>query len=95
MTRSPSGSVWRVTFSPAAERSLRKLDKTAQIEILRYLRRRIETTEDPRRFGHALHGNLAGLWRYRVRDFRIICRIEDEEITVLVLEIGHRREIYR
>jgi mRNA interferase RelE/StbE len=95
LTRSPSGSVWRVSFSPAAERSLQKLDKTAQVEILRYLRRRIETTEDPRRFGHALRGNLAGLWRYRVRDYRIICRIEDAEITILVVEIGHRREIYR
>jgi len=84
-----------VTFSPAAERSLRKLDKAAQIEILRYLHRRIETTEDPRRFGHALHGTLSGLWRYRVRDYRIICRIEDAEITILVLEIGHRSEIYR
>jgi mRNA interferase RelE/StbE len=95
LTRLPSGSAWRVSFSPAAERALRKLDRTAQTEILRYLKNRIETAENPRRFGHVLQGQLKGLWRYRVGACRIICRIEDEERTVLTLGIGHRREIYR
>lgn len=55
---------------------------------------RIATNEDPRRFGKALKGNLRGLWRYRVGNFRIICRIEDEVLSVLVITIGHRRDIY-
>jgi len=84
-----------VSFSPAAERTLAKLDRTAQADILRYLKTRIATAESPRRFGKALTGGLTGLWRYRVRDYRIICQIEDREITVLVLNIGHRREVYR
>ena len=95
MGQSPSGSVWKVSFSPAAERALGKLDKSAQTEIIRYLSRKIATAENPRRLGKALTHSLAGLWRYRVRDYRIICRIEEAEITVLVLGIGHRKDIYR
>lgn len=95
MTPSHGSSVWQVSFSPAAERTLARLDRTAQAEILRYLKTRIATAENPRRFGKALTGGLAGLWRYRVRDYRIICQIEDRLVTVLVLDIGHRREIYR
>ena len=64
------GSVWKISFSPAAERALGKLDKTAQGEMIQYLSKRIATSENPRRFGKALTNGLAGLWRYRVRDYR-------------------------
>ena len=84
-----------MSFSPAAERALGKLDKSSQAEIIRYMGKKIAAAENPRRFGKALTHSLAGLWRYRIRDYRIICRIEDAEIAVLVLSIGHRREIYR
>jgi mRNA interferase RelE/StbE len=94
LRKSQSGSAWKVTFSPAAERSLGKLDRTAQRDILQYLLRRIATPEDPRRFGKPLQGGFAGRWRYRVRDYRIVCKIEDREILILVLAIGHRRLIY-
>ena len=92
---SPKGSVWQVSFSPSAEKALGKLGRTAQIDILRYLNARIATSGDPRRFGKALTGGLGGLWRYRVQDYRIICQIEDSEITVLVLNVGNRRDIYK
>lgn len=92
---SQKGLVWRVSFSPSAEKALGKLGRTVQIDILRYLNSRIATPGDPRRFGKALTGGLAGLWRYRVQDYRIICQIKDSEITVLVLSVGNRREIYR
>ncbi len=95
MAQSQSGSVWKISFSPSAERAFGKLDKTIQGEIIEYLGKRIATTENPRRFGKALTHGLAGLWRYRVRDYRIVCRIEDDEIRVLVLGIGHRKDIYR
>lgn len=72
-----------------------KLDRQAQLGIFRYLKSRIATPDNPRRFGKALTGGLAGLWRYRVRDWRIICRIEDHDVTVLVLDIGNRKDIYR
>ncbi len=85
---------WRVEFDRDAARDLRKLDHTAQQQILRYLRQRIATAEDPRRFGRALTNDLKGLWRYRVGDFRIVAKIEDDRFIVLVLTVGHRREVY-
>jgi mRNA interferase RelE/StbE len=86
--------VWRVEFDRDAARDLRKLDTQAQRHILRYLRERIATEEDPRRFGHALTGDLKGLWRYRVADYRIVASIEDKRFVVLVVTLGHRREVY-
>lgn len=85
---------WIVEFDDAARKELRKLDHQAQQEILRYLRERIATDEDPRRFGKALSRELAGLWRYRIQNYRIICSIEDQKLTVLVLRIGHRKDVY-
>ena len=85
---------WIVEFDDAAAKEFRKLDRQAQQEILRYLRSRIATTEDPRRFGKALSRELAGLWRYRVRDYRVICNIEDETVTVLVVRVSHRKDVY-
>ncbi|KDE39082.1 RelE/StbE replicon stabilization toxin [Nitrincola lacisaponensis] len=85
---------WTVEFDDAAAKELRKLDRQAQQEILRYLRERIATYEDPRRFGKPLSRDLAGLWRYRVRTYRMICYIEDDKLVVLVLRVGHRKDIY-
>ena len=85
---------WRVEFDRSAARDLRKLDVQAQRLILRYLRERIATAEDPRRFGHALARDLKGLWRYRVGDYRIVAAIEDERLVVLVVTVGYRREVY-
>jgi mRNA interferase RelE/StbE len=83
-----------VEFDDRARRELRKLDGKNQQAILRYLRERIAVAEDPRRFGKPLRMNLAGLWRYRVGDYRPICRIEENRLIVLVLQVGHRREVY-
>jgi mRNA interferase RelE/StbE len=62
--------------------------------ILRYLRQRIATEEDPRRFGKALTGDLAGLWRYRIGDHRLIAAFEEDRLTVVVPRLGHRRKVY-
>ena len=88
-------AVWRVEFDRDAARDLKKLGADAQRTILRHLRERIATADDPRRFGHALTGDLKGLWRYRVGDFRIVASIEDEKFIVLVVTVRHRREVYR
>jgi mRNA interferase RelE/StbE len=85
---------WIVEFDDAARKELRKLDRQAQQEILSYLRERIATDDDPRRFGKALSRELAGLWRYRIQNYRIICNIEDQKLTVLVLRVGHRKDVY-
>jgi mRNA interferase RelE/StbE len=85
---------WTVEFDDRARRELRKLDARTQQTILSYLRERIAGDADPRRFGKPLRRNLAGLWRYRVEDYRLICRIENERVVVLVLQVGHRRDVY-
>jgi mRNA interferase RelE/StbE len=85
---------WRVEFDRDAARDLRKLGKAPAAEILRYLRTRIATSDDPRRFGKALTNDVKGLWRYRVGGLRIVARIEDDRFIVLVVTVGHRREVY-
>lgn len=87
--------LWRVEFDRAAVRDLRKLSTRAEASVLRYLRERIAVRENPRRLGHALTGDHKGLWRYRIGDYRIIAAIEDDRFVVLVVAVGHRREIYR
>jgi mRNA interferase RelE/StbE len=86
---------WRVEFHPAAVRDLRKLGADGERRVLRYLRERIVCSEDPRRFGHALTSDRKGLWRYRVGDYRIVAAIEEDRFVVLVVTVGHRREVYR
>jgi mRNA interferase RelE/StbE len=88
---------WAIELDDEAVRDLRRLDPPVSREILRFLRERIgiATAEDPRLFGRALTGNLTGLWRYRVRDWRLVCRIEETRRVVLVVHVGHRRNVYR
>jgi mRNA interferase RelE/StbE len=86
--------VWRVEFDRDAARDLRKLGADARRLILRYLRERIATGDDPRRFGRPLTRDLKGLWRYRVGDYRIVASIEEDRFVVLVVTVGHRREVY-
>jgi len=83
---------WIVEFDEAAAKELRKLVKQIQREILNYFRERIATNEDPRHFGKPLSRDLAWLWRYRVRDYRMICNIEDDELIVLVVRVSHRKD---
>jgi mRNA interferase RelE/StbE len=76
-------------------KELRKLDRKAQQDIIGYLDSRVAGKNDPRRFGKGLHADLAGLWRYRVGDYRILCQIKDGLLLVLVISVGHRKNIYR
>jgi len=86
---------WTVEISDFAERQLRKLDRPVQKRLLDWLADRIEGCKNSRHFGEPLRGELFGLWRYRVGDYRILCEIRDEQLVVLALSVGHRREIYR
>jgi mRNA interferase RelE/StbE len=87
--------VWRVEIHRDAVRDLRKLGADTESRVLRYLRERIAGSADPRRSGHALTGDRQGLWRYRVGDYRIVAAIEDDRFVVLVVTVGHRRDVYR
>lgn len=86
---------WTVEVSPFTQRQLTKLDKPVARRILDWLDERIEGCKDPRHFGESLRGELAGLWRYRVGDFRLICELKIDRMIVWVIAVGHRREIYR
>jgi mRNA interferase RelE/StbE len=86
---------WRVEIDPRALRDLRRIDRGKAREILSYINERILSQGDPRQLGKPLQGDLKGFWRYRVGDFRIVARIEDEVLLVMVIAIGHRKEVYR
>jgi mRNA interferase RelE/StbE len=87
---------WRVELSPAADRELGKLDPQHARRILNFLSSRLANLDNPRGLGQALQGQRFGeFWKYRVGDYRLICKIEDERILILVLQIDHRRDVYR
>ena len=85
---------WAIDFSEPAKKQFNKLDHVSKARITAYLKTRINTSEDPRRFGKPLIGEFTGCWRYRVGDYRLICEIRDHELLVLVLKVGHRRDVY-
>lgn len=87
---------WLIKIQDAAEKDIAKLDRVVAKRIIRFLRERVMSLDDPRSIGEALKGSRLGeYWKYRVGDYRIICRIEDSQITVYIVRVGNRREIYR
>ena len=87
--------VWRIEFHPDAVKELRRLDRPTAARIVRTLETRVATLDDPRMLGAALKGEHAGYWRWRIGDYRVVARIVDERITILIVRVGHRREVHR
>ncbi|MCP9911785.1 type II toxin-antitoxin system RelE/ParE family toxin [Cyanobium sp. BA20m-p-22] len=85
---------WRIEFTPAAAKELRKLDRQISRRIGAFLKDLVASCGDPRQRGNGLTANWAGLWRYRVGDHRVICQLEDDRLLVLVVRIAHRSEAY-
>jgi mRNA interferase RelE/StbE len=86
---------YSVELAESADRELSKLDAQHRKRILKFLQERVSKLEDPRSIGEALHGSQLGeFWKYRVGDYRLISKIEDDRLVVLVLRVGHRKEIY-
>lgn len=86
---------WTIEFLPEAVKELKKLDRTAAARIIKTLEERIAVLDDPRTLGSALTGGHAGYWRWRIGDYRVVARIEDEQIVIVVVRVAHRREVYR
>lgn len=87
---------WKIELSVEADRELTKLDPPQARRILKFLNERLAPLENPRSIGQALRGSdLGEFWKYRVGDYRLICKIEDERVLILVLRVCHRREVYR
>lgn len=84
---------WKIEFSESVNKQFKKLDPHIADKITRYLEK-IATSANPKSFGKPLHADLSGYWRYRWRDYRIICEIKDKELVVLVLKVDHRRKVY-
>ncbi len=88
--------MWAVKFDKKAKKQLEKIDRSIQIRIIDFLENRIAVSDNPRALGKSLKGKSFGDHvRFRVGDYRLICDVQDSEITVLVLRIGHRKEVYR
>ena len=86
---------WTVEFNDYSLKQFNRLDAPAQKRIAKYLNDNIEGIDDPRIFGKSLVGEPSGRWRYRAGDYRIICRMEDDVQIVVVLYVGHRKNIYK
>lgn len=87
---------WRIDIAPGAKKELVNLGRPAAQRIVSYLQERIAPLNDPRSIGDALKGPKFGeYWRYRVGDFRIIAKIEDDALLILVLRVGHRKHVYK
>lgn len=91
----PPRRAWQIELTRTAEKQITKLGRTAQKAIQGFLRERLLPAENPRQWGKPLRGEKRDLWRYRVGDYRLICDIQDERVVVLVLEVGHRKDVYR
>lgn len=85
---------WKIEFYGASEKQLQKLDRQVQKKILGFLYNRVLANDNPRLFGKGLTGRLAGYWSYRVGDYRIIANIQDQRLTIVVVSIDHRRQVY-
>lgn len=85
---------WKIELGSHAAKELNRLDRQHAKRLLQFLRDRVAKLEDPRTLG-ALRGDLGEFWKYRVGDYRLICKIQDQIIAIIIVKIGHRREVYR
>lgn len=87
---------WRIEFHAAVEKDLKRLGPDAARRVLKFLRERVAPLADARALGEPLHGpELGDFWKYRVGDYRIVAQIQDRLVTVIVVRVGHRRDVYR
>jgi mRNA interferase RelE/StbE len=87
---------FEIAFDPDALKDLKRLDRPVQIRLIRFLKERVAPLDDPRSLGEPLAGaRLGSYWKYRVGEWRMVCDIQDQRITVRVLRIGHRSSVYR
>ena len=84
---------WRIELTRTAVKDLKRIDRKQTERILEFLKK-LSESENPRQRGKALKGYLGEFWRYRVGDYRVICNIEDEKERILVLRVGHRKNVY-
>ncbi len=85
---------YKVEFAEKALKQLKKMDRHTVALILGWIRKNLEGCENPRQHGKGLTADKSGQWRYRVGDYRLLAEIEDDRIVILILSVGHRRDVY-
>lgn len=86
---------YKLVVSDEVKKQLKKMDRHVGLMLAKDMKKRLDGLNNPRQFGKALTGQYKGLWRYRVGNYRVICDIVDNEMIILALEVGHRKEIYK
>lgn len=86
--------IYRVEFTPRFAKEFKKLDRYTQRMLKAWIDKNLAGCENPRIHGKGLTANRSGQWRYRIGDYRLICEINDGELIILALSVGHRREVY-
>ena len=77
------------------DKAFRKLDRSVQIMISKWIHKHLDNCDDPRTFGKGLSGNLKGWWRYRIGNYRLLVEIKDDELVIVAIEISHRSQVYQ
>lgn len=85
---------YRVATTDRFDREFRKLDRYTQRMIKAWIEKNLMDCTDPRQHGKGLTANRSGQWRYRIGDYRLLCEIQDNELIILALTVGHRQEVY-
>lgn len=86
--------MYQVFSTPRFEKELKKLDRYTMLMIKSWITKNLENCEDPRIHGKALSADRKGQWRYRIGDYRLLCEIDDSQVIILALSVGHRRDVY-
>ncbi|WP_311481411.1 type II toxin-antitoxin system RelE/ParE family toxin [uncultured Anaerococcus sp.] len=86
---------YRLVVSENVRKKIKKMDKHLGLMLAKDMKAKLDCLEDPRRFGKALQGEFKGLWRYRIGAYRVICQIRDDELIVLAIDLGHKKDIYK
>lgn len=86
--------MYRVETTARFDREFRKLDRYTQRMLKAWIEKNLVNCDDPRRHGKGLTANRSGEWRYRIGDYRLICEIQDSQLVILALTVGHRRNVY-
>ena len=86
---------WRIEFEQDAMRELNRLDRSVRRRVVEYLEQRITASGEPRNFGKPLRDEKTGLWSYRVRSYRAVCLLENDRSVIVVVSVGHRRDVHR
>lgn len=85
---------YQVVYTSLAVKQLKKMDRKIAALIISFIEDKLIDCENPRAYGKALQGNLSNIWRYRIGDYRVLAKIQDQVLVITVVEVGHRKNIY-